>query len=134
VSDTFLPLPSTALVLTAPETGDAEITPGETVRDTSAAVMTILTTEYVGEQREGNSAEVRTLFRGYKNDTGVDVRLVNQSGQWLIYDAVIDRVPLVDNYRSQFVHVIREAASAGLDGRLEAMILLSKTFERTVAR
>jgi ABC-type transporter MlaC component len=88
----------------------------------------------VGEQREGNFAEVRTLFRGYKNDTAVDVRLVNQSGQWLMYDAVIDDVRLVDNYRSQFVHVIKEAAYAGLVGRLEAMILLPKTFERTVAR
>lgn len=198
---------ATALVLNVPQTGHAEITPGETVRDTIATVMTILndpmyrepgmsdarrvalenvvrrsvnyremarrtlgvtwmvlsetdrqrfsdlflqvlrdavasrmnvytetTVEYVGEQREGNFAEVHTLFRGYKNDTAVDVRLVNQSGQWLMYDAVIDDVRLVDNYRSQFVHVIKEAAYAGLVGRLEAMILLPKTFERTVAR
>lgn len=35
-------------------------------------------------------------------------------------------VRLVDNYRSQFVHVMREGAYAGLVGRLEAMISHSK--------
>jgi len=75
---------------------------------------------------------VRTLFRGDKDDTAVNVRLVNQSGQWLMYDAVIDGVRLVDNYRSQFVHVMRDAAYLGLVGRLEAMTLLPKTFERSV--
>jgi phospholipid transport system substrate-binding protein len=89
---------------------------------------------FVAEQREGNFAEVRTLFRGYKNDTTVDVRLVNQGGRWLMYDAVIDGVRLVDNYRSQFVHVMKEGAYAGLIGRLEAMLLIPKTFERTMSR
>jgi ABC-type transporter MlaC component len=89
---------------------------------------------YLSEQREGNFAEVRTLFRGEKNDTAVDVRLVNQSGQWLMYDAVIDGVRLVENYRSQFVHVMRDGTYAGLIGRLEAMLLIPKTFERTVTR
>ena len=35
-------------------------------------------------------------------------------------------VRLVDNYRSQFVHVMWEGAYAGLVGRLEAMISHSK--------
>ena len=89
---------------------------------------------YLSEHLEGNFAEVRTLFKGDKSDTTVDVRLVNQSGQWLMYDAVIDGVRLADNYRSQFVHVMRDGAYIGLIGRLEAMILIPKTFERTVTR
>lgn len=89
---------------------------------------------YLSDQIEGNFAEVRTLFKGDKSNTMVDVRLVNQSGQWLMYDAVIDGVRLADNYRSQFVHVMRDGAYAGLIGRLEAMILIPKTFERTVTR
>ena len=89
---------------------------------------------YLSEQLEGNFAEVRTLFKGDKSDTMVDVRLVNQSGQWLMYDVVIDGVRLADNYRSQFMHVMRDGAYAGLIGRLEAMILIPKTFERTVTR
>ena len=89
---------------------------------------------YLSEQLEENFAEVRTLFKGDKHDTAVDLRLVNQSGQWLMYDAVIDGVRLVDNYRSQFVHVMKDGAYAGLVGRLEAMLLIPKTFERTITR
>jgi len=86
---------------------------------------------YLGERRDGNFAEVRTVFERDKEDTQIDLRLVNQSGRWLMYDAVIDGVRLVDNYRSQFVQVIKQAAYAGLIGRIEAMTLLPKTFERT---
>lgn len=89
---------------------------------------------YLSEKREGNFAEVRTVFRGDKNDTTVDIRLVNQSDQWLMYDAVVDGVRLVDNYRSQFVHVMKEGAYAGLVGRLEAMLLIPKAFERTITQ
>ncbi|HKY70655.1 MAG TPA: ABC transporter substrate-binding protein [Nitrospira sp.] len=109
----------------------------QVLRDAVASRMdlyVITNVFYLSEQREGNFAEVRTLFRGEKNDTAVDVRLVNQSGQWLMYDAVIDGVRLVENYRSQFVHVMRDGAYAGLVGRLEAMLLIPKTFERTVTR
>lgn len=107
----------------------------QVLRDAVAArvnMYTIINVAYLTEQREGNFAEVRTLFKGDKNDTAVDVRLVNQSGRWLMYDAVIDGVRLVDNYRSQFVHVMRDGAYAGLIGRLEAMLLIPKTFERSI--
>jgi phospholipid transport system substrate-binding protein len=107
----------------------------QVLRDAVASrvnIYTITNVVYFTEQREGNFAEVRTLFKGDKNDTAVDLRLVYQSDRWLMYDAVIDGVRLVDNYRSQFVHVMRDGAYAGLIGRLEAMLLIPKTFERTV--
>jgi len=85
---------------------------------------------YLGERQEKDYAEVRTLFRRHKGDTAVDLRLVNQSGRWLIYDVVIDGVRLVDNYRSQFAHVIKEATFVGLVSKMEAMTLLPKRFER----
>ena len=85
---------------------------------------------FISEKREGDFAEVRTLFRRDKDETTVDVRLVNQSGQWRMYDAVIDGVRLVENYHAQFVHVMQQVAYAGLIGRLEAMTILPKTFER----
>ncbi|HKR78863.1 MAG TPA: ABC transporter substrate-binding protein [Nitrospira sp.] len=109
----------------------------QVLRDAVASRVNMYTVKnvvYLSEQVEGNFAEVRTLFRGDKSNTAVDVRLVNQSGQWLMYDAVIDGVRLAENYRSQFVHVMRDGAYAGLIGRLEAMILIPKTFERTVTR
>lgn len=85
---------------------------------------------YLGERQEKDHAEVRTLFRRHKGDTAVDLRLVNQSGRWLIYDVVIDGVRLVENYRSQFAHVIKEATFVGLVSKMEAMTLLPKRFER----
>jgi len=109
----------------------------QVLRDAVASRVNLYTTAnvvYVSEQREGNFAEVRTLFRGEKHATAVDLRLVNQSDQWLMYDAVIDGVRLVDNYRSQFVQVMKDGAYAGLVGRLEAMLLIPKTFERTITR
>ena len=86
---------------------------------------------YLSERLEGNFAEVRTLFKRDKEDTAVDLRLVNQSGRWLMYDAVIDGVRLVENYRSQFVHVIKQEAFVGLVAKMEAMKLLPKSLERT---
>lgn len=105
----------------------------QVLRDAVASRMNVyadLKVIYLSEQREGHFAEVQTLFRGEKNDTAVDVGLVNQSGQWHMYDAVVDGVRLVDNYRSRFVHVMREGTYAGLVGRLEAMLLIPKSFER----
>ena len=89
---------------------------------------------YLGERREGNFAEVRILFRQHKSDTIVNLQLVNQSDHWLVDDAVIDGVRLIANYRSQFVHVMKEAAYVGLVAKIEAMTLLPKSFERTVMR
>lgn len=89
---------------------------------------------YLSEQREANFAEVRTIFRGGKVDTSIDVRLVNRSGQWLIYDAVIDGVSLVRNYQAQFVQVIRDASYSGLVDKIQAKTILPKTFERSVTR
>ena len=86
---------------------------------------------YLSERREGNFAEVRTLFKRDKEDTEVDLRLVNQSDRWLMYDAVMDGVRLVENYRSQFIHVIKEEAYVGLLAKIETMTLLPKSFERT---
>lgn len=109
----------------------------QVLRDAVASRMNVYagsTVIYLSELREGNFSEVRTVFKGEKNDTAVNVRLVNQSGQWLMYDAVVDGVRLVDNYRSQFVHVMRERAYDGLVGKLEAMLLIPKSFERTITR
>ena len=109
----------------------------QVLRDAVASRMNIYDVTkvvYLSEQREGTFAEVRTVFKGDKTNTAVDIRLVNQSGQWLMYDAVLDGVRLVDNYRSQFVHVMKAGAYAGLLGRLEAMLLIPKTFERTITQ
>ncbi len=85
---------------------------------------------YLAEQVEGDYAEVHTVLIGEKVNTGIDVHLVNRSGQWLMYDAVIDGVHLVENYRAQFQRVMRDDSYSGLVQKMEAKTLARKNFER----
>ena len=87
---------------------------------------------YLTEQVEGNRAEVRMLFKGDKVDTLLNVRLVNRLGTWRMYDAIADGVSLAENYRSQFVQVMRATSYVGLVSTMEAQTTMHKSFEYTV--
>jgi phospholipid transport system substrate-binding protein len=86
---------------------------------------------YLVEQREGSFAEVRTNLIGPKVDTSLDFRLENHSGDWLVYDVVIDGVSTVRNYRTQFGRIIRDNAYAGLVEIMKQKALSVKWFEKT---
>jgi phospholipid transport system substrate-binding protein len=86
---------------------------------------------YLVEQREGSFAEVRTNLIGPKVDTSLDFRLENHSGDWLVYDVVIDGVSTVRNYRTQFSRIIRDNAYAGLVEKMKQKALSVKWFEKT---
>lgn len=86
---------------------------------------------YLSERRNGRFAEVRTRLVGSKVDTSVDFQLGSQSGDWLIYDLVIDGASLVSNYQAQFRQVIRDDSYAGLIEKMRQRNLQAKGFERT---
>jgi phospholipid transport system substrate-binding protein len=89
----------------------------ELIRDTVANKIDQYYDEqvfYLVEHREGSFAEVRTNLIGPKVDTSLDFRLENQSGDWLVYDVVIDSASIVRNYRTQFSRIIRDNSYAGL--------------------
>lgn len=86
---------------------------------------------YLDEQREGSCAQVRTNLVGPKIDTSVDFRLENQSGEWLVYDVVIDGASIVRNYRTQFGRIIRDSTYAGLVEKMKQRALTVKWFEKT---
>ena len=89
----------------------------ELIRDTVANKIDQYYDEqilYLVEQREGSFAEVRTNLIGPKVDTSLDFRLENHSGDWLVYDVVIDGASIVRNYRTQFSRIIRDNSYAGL--------------------
>jgi phospholipid transport system substrate-binding protein len=88
---------------------------------------------YLSEQREENYAEVRTKLVGQKVDTCLDFRLADKSGQWSVYDVVIDGASIVGNYHAQFTHIIRDHAYAGLVKRMKEKTLMVKAFETTTA-
>ena len=83
------------------------------------------------EHREGSFAEVRTNLIGPKIDTAIDFRLENHSGEWLVYDVVIDGTSSVRNYRAQFGQIIRDTAYAGLVEKMKQKALTVKRFEKT---
>jgi phospholipid transport system substrate-binding protein len=56
--------------------------------------------------------------------------MLHPAGAWLLYDAVIDGVSIVDNYRAQFAAVTRELPYAGLIAEMRQRTVLVKQFER----
>ncbi|MGQ0811792.1 MAG: MlaC/ttg2D family ABC transporter substrate-binding protein, partial [Nitrospiraceae bacterium] len=66
------------------------------------------------ERTEKDYAEVRTKVVSGKAEIPLDYRLLNKSGDWRVYDVVVDGVSLVNNYRGQFSKIIRSSSYADL--------------------
>jgi phospholipid transport system substrate-binding protein len=65
--------------------------------------------QYINERTEKDYAEVRTKVLSGKTDIPLDYRLLNKSGDWRVYDVVVDGVSLVNNYRGQFTKILRSS-------------------------
>lgn len=70
--------------------------------------------QYLNERLEGQYAEVRTKVVSGKSEIPLDYRLLNQSGDWRVYDVIVDGVSLVNNYRGQFTKILRTSSFADL--------------------
>jgi len=76
---------------------------------------------YLRENVDGNYAEVKSKIITAKQDEySVDYRLMDENGQWRVYDVVIEGVSLVSNYRSQFNRIINEKGYPELVKKLQA--------------
>jgi phospholipid transport system substrate-binding protein len=109
----------------------------EMLRDMLAGRLNEYSSEqivYLSERREGDFAEVQTVWIGGKVVTSFDVRLAKQTGDWLMYDAVIDEESIVGNYHAQFARIIRDDLYAGLVSRMKQKTMLVKAFEHSVVR
>ena len=66
---------------------------------------------YDHDRSDGESAEVDTrVVGGEGNPIKIEYKLHLTDGQWMVYDAVIDDVSLVGNYRSQFARILHRAS------------------------
>ncbi len=74
--------------------------------------------DYTGESLDGEYAEVRTVVVRPNDRIPLNYRLLNESGNWMVYDVTIEGVSLVSNYRSQFSRIISESSYAELVKRL----------------
>ena len=88
---------------------------------------------YLIEQRESGCAQVRTTLIGPKVDTSLDFRLEKESGEWLVYDVVVDGISTVKNYRTQFSKIIRDNTYAGLVEKMKQRVRIVKGFEKTAS-
>jgi len=79
---------------------------------------------YLGEQRVGDFAEVRTRLVSHKVDLPVNFRLAHRGDAWRVYDILVDGISLVGNYRAQFASVLRETSFQAL-----LVKLMSKTVD-----
>jgi phospholipid transport system substrate-binding protein len=70
---------------------------------------------YTEEIIENNNASVRTAIV-QKGDQNIDVeyRLLKRNGDWQVYDVVIERVSLVNNYRTQFNKILLQESYEAL--------------------
>lgn len=64
---------------------------------------------------DGDAAEVGTRIVGGEGPPiKIGYKLHLKDGQWLVYDAVIDDVSVVENYRSQFARILKTVSLNGL--------------------
>lgn len=72
-------------------------------------------------------ALVKTIVRGQnEEDVQLDYRLSKATGEWRIYDVIIENIGLVTNYRSEFASIINERQFSGLLEQLREKRQLQK--------
>ena len=72
------------------------------------------------EKQDKDFAEVNTKIITKKGEEfAIDYKLHQTSGGWKIYDAVIENVSLVNNYRSQFNRVIGKSSYEDLVSKMK---------------
>ena len=62
---------------------------------------------YLDEIIKGEYALIKTEVVRRSSTIGVDYKLINENGNWMVYDFVIEGVSMIRNYRSQFTKIIR---------------------------
>jgi phospholipid transport system substrate-binding protein len=80
------------------------------------------TINYVGEHVKGSYALVKTQIVRKDSSIDVDYKLINEEGEWTVYDFVIEEVSLIRNYRSQFTKIIKTESYGALVSKLSKKI------------
>ena len=76
---------------------------------------------YVGEAVDGDYVTVRTrIVTKQRAEIPVDYRMFRRDDRWRVFDASIEGVSLVGNYRSQFNAVVQRSSYQELVKRLRA--------------
>ena len=76
--------------------------------------------QYLSEHKEADYAEVRTKLISRKGEIPINYRLLNSTGEWQVYDIVVDGISMVSNYRAQFTKIIRTSSYEDLVQKLQS--------------
>lgn len=78
---------------------------------------------WLGERREGGEVFVATTVSARSGSTfAVEYRLTDASGDWRIRDVLVEGVSLVENYRAQFVAMLRRGPYADLVAEMRSRV------------
>ena len=84
---------------------------------------------------KGKYALVKTEVVRKSSTIGVDYKLIQENGNWQVYDFVIEGVSMIRNYRSQFTKIIRrdsyEVLVQKLTEKINELEQDSKTSEKS---
>jgi phospholipid transport system substrate-binding protein len=58
------------------------------------------------ETLTSKTAEIQTIIQTRKADIPIFYRVTNKTGDWRVYDVVIEGVSLISNYRTQFREIL----------------------------
>jgi len=85
------------------------------------------TINYLDEKIKGKYALVKTQIIRKDATIDVDYKLINEGGEWTVYDFVIEEVSLIRNYRSQFSKIIKTESYDALIAKLVKKIKALET-------
>jgi len=77
---------------------------------------------YVDEIVKGKYAMVKTEVIRKNGTVNVDYKLIRGSGEWRVYDIVVEGVSMIKNYRSQFSRIIHQDSFDTLMEKLNAKV------------
>jgi phospholipid transport system substrate-binding protein len=70
---------------------------------------------YRRESVDGNYADVATtVVNAQDEEFTIDYRLNLDGGQWKVYDVIVERISIVNNYRSQFRRILGRSSFSKL--------------------
>ena len=85
---------------------------------------------FVGEQIRENRASVETLVLTGSKEIPIEYRLVDDNGEWLVYDVIVEGVSLVRNYRSSYREIVRKEGMAKLLDRMKEKLVEIRQSEK----
>ena len=86
---------------------------------------------YLDEIIKGEYALIKTEVVRRSSTIGVDYKLINENGNWMVYDFVIEGVSMIRNYRSQFTKIIHRDSYEVLVQKLKEKINNIKQSSKT---